>query len=80
MNITITYGPADGLEDAALALARRIFARFDEAIESLVLVPTGDEPLALYLDGALVHSAGLSGRLPLVADLRAALDSQEPDP
>lgn len=73
MNITITYNPVDGFEDAALALARRVFAHYDEAVESLVLVPAGDEDLALHLDGELVHSASRSGRLPLVADLRAAL-------
>jgi hypothetical protein len=78
MHITITYGAAEGFEDAALALARRVFAQYDEAVESLVLVPAGDEELALYLDGDLVHSASRSGRLPLVADLRAAIAEREP--
>lgn len=73
MKITITYNATNDFEDAALALARRIFAHFDEAIDSLVLAPVGDEDLALHLDGDLVHSASQSGRLPLVADLRAAL-------
>jgi hypothetical protein len=77
MHITITYGADDGFEDAALALARRVFAHYDEAVESLVLVPVDDEDLALHLDGALVHSANQSGRLPLVADLRAALLARE---
>jgi predicted Rdx family selenoprotein len=73
MRITITYGAAEGFEDAALALARRVFAHYDEAVESLVLVPVSNEDLALYLDGELIHSASQSGRLPLVADLRAAI-------
>ena len=46
-------------EDAALALARRLFARFDERIDSLTLVPIPEEikrrvmvdnALALYGD------------------------------
>ena len=73
MHITVTYNAAGGFEDAALALARRVFAQYDEAVESLVLVPVDDEDLALFLDGALVHSASQSGRLPLIADLRTAL-------
>ena len=73
MHITISYNTAGDFEDAALALARRVFAQYDEAVESLVLVPVSDEDLALHLDGTLVHSASQSGRLPLVADLRAAL-------
>ena len=77
MKITITYNATNDFEDAALALARRIFAQFDEAIDSLVLAPVGDEDLALHLDGDLVHSASQSGRLPLVADLRAAITARE---
>jgi hypothetical protein len=73
MHITITYNTAEGFEDAALALARRVFAQYDEAVESLVLVPVNDEDLSLHVDGNLVHSASQTGRLPLVADLRAAL-------
>ena len=73
MHITIRYNPANDFEDAALALARRVFAQYDEAVESLVLVPVSDEDLALFLDGSLIHSASQSGRWPLVADLRAAL-------
>lgn len=76
MHITITYNTADGFEDSALALARRVFAQYDEAVKSLVLVPVDDEDLALHLDGVLVHSASQSGRLPLVADLRAALNER----
>lgn len=79
MQITITYSAAAGFEDAALALARRVFAHYDEAIESLVLVPVSNEDLALHLDGLLVHSASQSGRLPLVADLRTALIARDED-
>jgi hypothetical protein len=39
MDFVIRYGPTAGLEDEALALARRLFAHFDEAIDSLTLVP-----------------------------------------
>jgi len=77
MQITITYSAAAGFEDAALALARRVFAHYDEAIESLVLVPVSNEDLALHLDGLLIHSASQSGRLPLVADLRTALIARD---
>jgi len=79
MQITITYSAAAGFEDAALALARRVFAHYDEAIESLVLVPVSNEDLALHLDGLLIHSASQSGRLPLVADLRTALMARDED-
>jgi hypothetical protein len=56
-------------EDAALALARRLFARFDERIDSLTLVPIPEEDFALYLNGALVRSQRASGEAPRVADV-----------
>jgi predicted Rdx family selenoprotein len=62
-------------EDAALALARRLFARFDEAIDSLVLAPSPDDEFALFLDGELIHSQRASGRAPLVADVLATFQA-----
>jgi hypothetical protein len=60
-------------EDAALALARRLFARFDERIDSLTLVPIAEDDFALYLNGALVRSQRVSGEAPRVADVLALL-------
>ena len=60
-------------EDAALALARRLFARFDERIDSLTLVPIVADDFALYLNGALVRSQRASGEAPRVADVLALL-------
>lgn len=71
LDFVIHYHP--DYEDAALALARRLFARFDEAIESLALTPVADDEFALFLGGQLIHSQRESGRAPLVADLLAAL-------
>ena len=71
MTIVVRYNVERGFEEAALALARRLFAEFDEAILSLALVPVDDEDLGLFLDGRLIHSALRSGRLPRVADLLA---------
>ncbi|HEX5501031.1 MAG TPA: hypothetical protein VFW96_00330 [Thermomicrobiales bacterium] len=70
-DLVIEYGAAD--EDAALALARRLFAAFDETIDSLALLPVAGDDLALYLNGRLVGSRRRAGRAPLVADVRAAL-------
>ena len=72
MHITIRYNPATDFEDAALALARRVFAQYDEAVESLVLVPVSDEDLALFLDGSCSLRQPIRP-MPFVADLRAAL-------
>jgi predicted Rdx family selenoprotein len=76
LDITIEYDVECGYEDAALALARRLFARFDEAIDSLALVPTEEEDLALYLNGQLVRSQRRSGEAPKVADVLAALGDE----
>ena len=76
LDIVIRYNVARGFEDEALALARRLFATFDEAIDSLALLPVeegDDEDLALYLNGRLVRSQRQSGRSPQVADVRALL-------
>jgi hypothetical protein len=67
MDIVIHYDPAS--EDDALALARRLFAHFDEAIDSLTLVPVASEEFDLLLDGRLIHSRHASGRAPCLADL-----------
>ncbi len=62
-------------EDAALALARRLFARFDEQIESLTLTPVLEDEFALFLNGTLIRSQRQSGRPPRVADVVAALEA-----
>lgn len=80
MDIVIRYNSIRGFEDAALDLARRLFARFDESIDSLALVPVANEDLALELNGQLIHSLRQSGRAPLVADVLAALGSAAAKP
>ena len=58
LDVIIRYHP--DYEDAALALARRLFARFDEAIDSLVLAPTTDDDFLLLLNGdCFARSANL---------------------
>jgi predicted Rdx family selenoprotein len=71
MDFVIRYGPAAGVEDEALALARRLFAHFDEAIDSLTLVPVDSDEFSLHLDGRLIHSRVQSGRAPRLADVIA---------
>ena len=66
-------------EDEALGLARRLFARVDEAIDSLVLMPVAEEDFSLSLNGRLVHSLRQSGSAPRAADI-AALRSGETPP
>lgn len=56
-------------EDEALGLARRLFARFDEAIESLVLMPVMEDDFSLSLNAQLVHSQRQSGIAPRAADI-----------
>lgn len=56
-------------EDEALALARRLFARFDEAIDTLALTPVAEDDFALSLNGRLVRSQRQSGSAPRVADV-----------
>lgn len=65
-------------EDEALGLARRLFARFDEAIDSLVLMPVSDDDFSLSLDGELVHSQRQSGTAPRAADIVVTRDGEEP--
>jgi len=62
----IYYDTAGAFEVQALALARRLFAVYDEAIDSLALLPTDDDELALYLDGQLVASQRRDG-VPVLA-------------
>jgi hypothetical protein len=69
VDFVIHYGVAAGFEDAALALARRLFAHFDVAIDSLELIPVEDDEFDLVLDGRLVQSYSRSGREPRLADV-----------
>ena len=69
MEIAIHYDPAHGYEEPALIFARRLFARYDEAITSLALVPEAGGDLTVYLNGELVHSTATAGRPPKLADL-----------
>ncbi|HEU5327467.1 MAG: Rdx family protein [Thermomicrobiales bacterium] len=73
LHLVIQYDPAQGDEDAALALARRLFARFDEAIDSLALIPAAEADFALYWNDRLVCSQRATGKAPQVADLLALL-------
>ena len=76
MDIVIHYSIEEGYEEQALALARRLFAHFDTAIDSLALIPVADEDLDLLLNGELLRSLSKSGKVPLVADVVRALSSQ----
>ena len=67
MDFVIHFCPA--AEDDALALARRLFAHFDDAINTLSLIPVTEPELDLYLDGQLVHSLKATGRAPRVSDI-----------
>ena len=75
MDIVIHYSIEEGYEDQALALARRLFAHFDTAIDSLALIPVADENLDLLLNGELLRSLSQSGKVPLVADVVRAMGS-----
>lgn len=59
-------------EAEALGLARRLFARFDEEIDSLVLMPVAEDDFSLALNGELVHSQRQSGSAPRAADIVVA--------
>jgi predicted Rdx family selenoprotein len=75
LDLTIRYHPI--FEDEALGLARRLFARFDEAIDSLTLTPVDDNDFALLLNDRLIHSHHASGNAPRVADLLDALRDEQ---
>ena len=73
IEFSIRYSVEDGYEGEALALARRLFAEYDTGIDSLSLIPTGEEGFALYFNGRLVTSHQRDGRAPTVADVRDLL-------
>ena len=73
MHFIIYFNPDREYEDEALLLARRLFAYFDTAIDSLSLIPSSDEDLALHLNGRLIHSLSQTGRSPRVSDVLAVL-------
>ena len=62
VDFVIHYDPAQ--EEAALLLARRLFAELDLRIESMTLIPIEGSDFDLWLDGALVHSTSAAGREP----------------
>lgn len=70
IEFSIRYNAEEGYEEAALALARRLFAVYDTGIDSLMLVPSQEAGCALYFNGRLVCSSQHHGRLPSVADIR----------
>lgn len=70
ITFSIHYSVEDGYESAALALARRLFAVYDTGIDSLSLIPNGEEGFALYFNGRLVTSQQRDGHAPTVADVR----------
>jgi predicted Rdx family selenoprotein len=72
VHFVIHYGLATDFEDEALALARGLFAYFDEAIDSLALIPVGEAEFDLFLNGCLIHSYRQSGRVPRLSDSLAA--------
>jgi len=62
VDFVIHYDPPQ--EEAALLLARRLFAELDLRIESMTLIPQSGGDFDLWLDGELVHSTRASGREP----------------
>ena len=73
MNFIIHFNLNAGYEDEALLLARRLFATFDTAIDSLALIPVTNEEIDLVFDGELLTSFRCHGRAPRVADVVAAI-------
>jgi predicted Rdx family selenoprotein len=65
VDFVIHYDPAR--EEAALLLARRLFAELDFRIESLTLVPGAGEDFDVWLDGERIHSTRASGGEPSAA-------------
>ncbi len=61
-------------EDAALGLARRLFARFDQEIDSFALTPTSEDDFSLLLNDRLIRSQHESGLAPRVADVLEAIN------
>jgi hypothetical protein len=62
VELVIEHDPA--IEEAALLLARRLFAELDVRIGALTLVPEPGADFAVWLDGEQVHSSRTSGREP----------------
>ncbi len=77
LDLIIRFNPERGFELPALALARRLFAQYDEEIDALTLIPVPDEDFSLHLNGTLLCSHSLTGRAPLVADVKAALSDEQ---
>ena len=73
LTFVIRYGGQHGHEDQALALARRLFAVYDEAIDSLALLPTDEDDFSLAFDGTILTSLRRDGQPPTVADVRRVL-------
>lgn len=72
----IRYSVAHGYEDQALALARRLFAVYDEAIDTLSLLPITDDDFSLTFGDLLLVSQQRDGQPPTVAAVRAYLATQ----
>jgi predicted Rdx family selenoprotein len=79
VDFVIHYDPAG--EEAALLLARRLYAELDLRIESMTLVPEAGSDFDLWLDGELLHSTRTEGREPSAQQAsrraRAIIDEQE---
>ena len=71
IEFSIRYNVARGHEQAALALARRLFAVYDTGIDALMLIPDEAEDFTLSFNGDVVTSLQRDGREPTVADVRA---------
>jgi len=71
IEFSIRYSAERGFENAALALARRLFAVYDTGIDALMLVPDEAEDFTLYCNEQLITSWRRDGRDPTVADIRA---------
>ena len=79
VDFVIHYDPAQ--EEAALLLARRLFAELDLRIESMTLIPADGSDFDLWLDGELIHSTGQAGREPsaqrAAAQARTIIEREE---
>ncbi len=64
VTIEIAYYPPL-YEEAALLLARQLFAELDLAIAALTLRPLAQPEFAVWMDGELVHSLRETGRPPV---------------
>ena len=71
IEFSIRYRAEHGYEQAALGLARRLFAVYDTGIDALMLVPDEHEDFTLYFNDTVVTSLQRDGREPTVTDVRA---------